>query len=166
MHAQGGYDDGAAHLTAFATTDDVFVILWRQNTAGTILGHRIISLRDVGSESLIFQAGAPAVDSCRAILALQIMRSENESCSNLCIRAAHVAACQMTMLAASFCADGPECLQISEDQAAIPWSPDLSQVRRVDLPDGPRIPNASMHSLPPNKALTDACKQQHACSVV
>ena len=94
MHVQGGYDDGAAHLTAFATTDDVFVILWRQNTAGTILGHRIISLRDVGSQSLILQPGAPAVDPCRAILAVLIMRCENEICSTFAYALLNVAACK------------------------------------------------------------------------
>lgn len=54
--AQGGYDDQAAHLIAFATTDDVFVLLWRSNSTsgGTdYLGHRLISMREVASESTL-----------------------------------------------------------------------------------------------------------------
>lgn len=47
---QGGYDDGAAHAIAFATTDDVFVILWRSDQSGNYLGHRFISMREVSSE--------------------------------------------------------------------------------------------------------------------
>ena len=33
---QGGYDDGAAHLVAFATTNDIFVILWRYVAAASL----------------------------------------------------------------------------------------------------------------------------------
>ena len=46
---QGGYDDGAAHLIAFATTEDVLIVLWRSDQSGNYLGHRIISMRDVSS---------------------------------------------------------------------------------------------------------------------
>ncbi len=50
-NGQGGYDTGTAHAIAFATTNDVFVILWNTDQAGNYLGHRFISMREVSSEA-------------------------------------------------------------------------------------------------------------------
>ena len=47
---QGGYDTGSSHLIAFATTTDIFVILWRADANGNYLGHRILSMQDIASE--------------------------------------------------------------------------------------------------------------------
>ena len=56
---QGGYADGAAHLVAFATTQDVFVLLWRSEVRsdGTTvyLGHRLLSMREVASKLETFR---------------------------------------------------------------------------------------------------------------
>lgn len=48
---QGGYGENFAQLIAFATTDDIYVIMFAQDQNGNTFGHRMLSMRELSSKS-------------------------------------------------------------------------------------------------------------------